>query len=395
MLIYFYRVSFSLENVNILATSLTGVFPSDVCSRSIEDPASTIRLECPLNCDSTLKNTIPDSGASNDCGGFESGLCSDYIGWGGSFGYGCGTYEIFDDPGCPSFGHLFPDEDGIRANDACCHCGGGECTTTCFNTTDKGCTNDDKWTAIVDNEIVSCDWFEENDEPGCANTYVTFLNMDNVSDPRESCCFCSEYCQDLYEWLDIRWDGIGYSCDWYKEWDEPGCPLYGYMWSDNDGITAREACCYCRGNDPTSAPTSSKCYNYIGWINERGYGCDWFEFNDDPDCPYEGALYPNGDNITANDACCYCGGGELVQVPSASPTQQNKPTVTPSVTPTDKPSHKYEPTVTPSIMPVCIDYIGWVAVNGFTCDWFEANDDSECSAYGAAPNEDVVTGRVA
>ena len=191
-----------------------------------------------------------DSDATNGCGGFGSGLCSDYNGWVDEYGVGCDWYEDNEDPGCPNDGPFFPNEDGITANNACCYCSGGnvECIT-CYNTTDDECTNDAEWTAIVDNDTISCDWFERNDIPGCSNTYFQFLTMDNVSDPRESCCYCSEYgCQDVYEWHDVRWseDGYGYGlgCDWYEYYDEPGCPNYGDKWPDNDDITAREACCY-------------------------------------------------------------------------------------------------------------------------------------------------------
>jgi len=76
----FNRTSFSPANVSLLATSFTGTFPSDLCHRSIVDPSSNVHLECPLNCDSVQENVTTDSDTSNDCGGFGSGLCSDYIG---------------------------------------------------------------------------------------------------------------------------------------------------------------------------------------------------------------------------------------------------------------------------------------------------------------------------
>ena len=303
----FDRTSFSLANVSLLATSVTGTFPIDACNRSIADPSSNVYLECPLSCDSVLENVATDTDASNDCSGFGSVFCSDYVGWIDEYGIGCDVYETFDRPGCPYVGNFFPNEDGIAANDACCYCGGGvfECNT-CFNTTDAGCKNDVEWTAIIDNETILCDWFEENDGPGCSNTYLQFLTMDNVSDPRESCCYCSEYgCQDLYEWEDVRYNGYGYGlgrgCYWYEKWDEPGCPKYGDKWSDTDGITAREACCHCRGYDRDSAPPA--CYDYNGWLDSYGEGCDWYEASDDPGCPFYGDN-ANENNITANDACC-------------------------------------------------------------------------------------------
>jgi len=394
----FDRTSFSLADVSLLATSFTGVFPNKLCNRSIEDPSSTLRLECPLNCDSMLDNVTIDSDASNDCGGLGSRLCSNYFEWLDDIGRGCDFYEQFDNPGCRATGDMSPKEDGITANDACCYCGGGECNTTCFDATDDECTNDNEWTAIVGNETISCDWFEDNDEPGCVNTYAYFL-MADVSDPRGSCCYCSEYCQDLPGWRDVRvHDDYGYvygwrgwECDWYEEWDEPGCPLYGDKWPDDDGITAREACCYCHGYDPDSAPPA--CYDYNGWEID-GLGCEGYELVEDPGCPYYGDCCPDEDGITGIDACCYCGGGGSMNIPSAYPSSKYAPTVTPSVTPTDKPSHQYEPTVTPSVTPTdkpshqyeptvtptvtCYDYNGWVE----NCDLLETNDDPGCPRYG-------------
>jgi len=388
----FDRTSFSPVNVSLLATSFTGALPSDVCNRIIEDSSSTARLECPLKCDSEL----------DDCGGFGSS-CYDYKRWVDSNEYGCDVYEYFGDAGCPYLGDCCPNDNGIAANDACCYCDGGEVEcNTCFNTTDKGCTNDAEWIAIFDNETISCDWFEENDMPGCANTYITFLIMDNVSDPRESCCYCSEYgCQDVYGWHDVRrYDyGWGHGCDWYEQYDEAGCPLYGDAWPDDDGITAREACCHCHGYDPASDPPPA-CYDYNGWVDVDERGCHWYEYRDAPNCTTLGDLYPNEDGITANDACCYCGGGGSMNIPSASPSYQYKPSTTPSVTPTDKPTHQYEPTVAPSVTssdkpihqyeptvtltatPACYDYIGWVDMRGNGCDWYVENDAPDCPMYG-------------
>ena len=136
-------------------------------------------------CASNVGLLDADSNASNDCGGFGSGPCSDYIGWVNVDGNGCDWYLNWDAPGCPYYGHAHPTEDGITASDACCYCGGGECNT-CFDTTDVYCTNDVNWTVIVGNKTISCNWFEDNNEPGFANTYIQFLTMDDVPDPRDS-----------------------------------------------------------------------------------------------------------------------------------------------------------------------------------------------------------------
>merc|ERR1712039_481717 len=39
-----------------------------------------------------------------------------------------------------------------------------------------------------------------------------------------------------------------------------------------------------------------------------GDGCDWYEANDSPGCPNYGNDYDAGQGV-AQDACCYCGGG--------------------------------------------------------------------------------------
>jgi len=377
-----------LVNVELLATSFIGVFPPDLCNQTIEDMFTTTRIECPVNCN----NVMEGGDASNDCKGFGSGLCSNYIDWVDRLGNSCDVYEEYENPGCPANGHLHHNSDNIAANDACCYCGGGECLGTCHVTIDKQCTNDMEWSVVIDNETISCDWFEDNDSPGCANTYSRFLQMENVSDPRVSCCHCSGYfCEDVSEWRDGRWGKFGadhyddddyvFSCLWYQKWDEPGCPLYGDKWPDSEGVTANEACCHC-GYDSVSIPPL--CHDYNGWIDKLGGGCDVYEFYDDPACPQYGSLFPNDDGISANEACCYCGGGSL-KFPSLSPTL--------SVVP----SYKYEPSATPSITPSeikpCNDYIGWIDSLGFGCNLYELYDDPGCPNQGPLwANDDNVTG---
>jgi hypothetical protein len=50
--------------------------------------------------------------------------------------------------------------------------------------------------------------------------------------------------------------------------------------------------------------------NTVGWVDEDGDGCDWYEANDLPGCPNEGHWY-SGDMGVANDNCCYCAGGPV------------------------------------------------------------------------------------
>jgi hypothetical protein len=62
-------------------------------------------------------------------------------------------------------------------------------------------------------------------------------------------------------------DGVGDGCDWYEENDEPGCEERGESCPAIDGSTAKESCCYCflSNNSMTSpsitssaSPTASK-----------------------------------------------------------------------------------------------------------------------------------------
>ena len=41
-------------------------------------------------------------------------------------------------------------------------------------------------------------------------------------------------------------DGYGYGCNWYEENDKPGCPNYGWRYRGNMGV-ADDNCCYCFG----------------------------------------------------------------------------------------------------------------------------------------------------
>ena len=53
--------------------------------------------------------------------------CYDIPGWKDSYGSQCEWYTTFEEPGCPMWGHVFG-TDNLKAEDACCHCGGGTST---------------------------------------------------------------------------------------------------------------------------------------------------------------------------------------------------------------------------------------------------------------------------
>jgi len=69
---------------------------------------------------------------------------------------------------------------------------------------------------------------------------------------------------------------------------------------------------------PVSAPTSTCTGSTPGWVNVYGNGCDWYEQNDLPGCPYFGAYVGIDDSTgeliigepgsVGNGNCCYCFG---------------------------------------------------------------------------------------
>ena len=90
-------------------------------------------------------------------------------------------------------------------------------------------------------------------------------------------------CIDTPGWIDSEGDG----CDWYELADVPSCPTYGDMYEGSMGV-ANDNCCHCRGNGDQTVEVvvgSSPCTgNTAGWVDEDGFGCDWYEMNDQPGC---------------------------------------------------------------------------------------------------------------
>jgi protocatechuate 3,4-dioxygenase beta subunit len=60
-------------------------------------------------------------------------------------------------------------------------------------------------------------------------------------------------CTDTPDWVDGEGDG----CDWYKENNEPGCEEDGEECPAEDGSTAKENCCYCFPTSNQTRPLSS------------------------------------------------------------------------------------------------------------------------------------------
>jgi hypothetical protein len=121
---------------------------------------------------------------------------------------------------------------------------------------------------------------------------------------------------------------------------------------------------------PTPTPT---CFDVYHWEDYVGDRCDWYESNDEFGCPnWGGVPGPDSNNniITANEACCHCGGGTGTARPTPAPVVLQTPApVAPTpapvvlqtpapVAPTSAPVVLQTPAPvapTPNPAPACID----------------------------------------
>uniref|UniRef100_A0A7S2KPR4 Uncharacterized protein n=1 Tax=Leptocylindrus danicus TaxID=163516 RepID=A0A7S2KPR4_9STRA len=166
--------------------------------------------------------------------------------------------------------------------------------------------------------------------------------------------------ESIYPWLECRdvdnWaDNDGSDCDWYSR--PPGgvdsfldddtyyelngitsrCDYFGSCCANGAtgaiaNLTANKACCACGGGIPTL------CNDVGEWVDSLGRDCDWYSENGDDDslgddgtrCRDNDEYYAN-DGYTASTACCACGGG---------------------------------------VVGTCADYEGWETADGYGCKWY-------------------------
>jgi len=173
------------------------------------------------------------------------------------------------------------------------------------------CTdNPEGWTDV---DGFNCPWFAEGSN-NCAFVGNNHANKDGIT-AIEACCACgggstldtpeptAPPCTDE-GWLDFYGD----TCEWYAVNDH--CAKYGDIWAKNGGIAANEACCACGGGSTldTPEPTAPPCTdNPEGWQDYHEHNCEWYAVNNH--CAKFGNDFAKNDGITANDACCACGGG--------------------------------------------------------------------------------------
>jgi len=175
---------------------------------------------------------------------------------------------------------------------------------------------------------------------------------------------------------------VGDDDEYYSE-EDTRCDRFGTSF-ENNGFTARTACCVCGGGyklgqDPSMAPTSTPtptsittksptkspqpseslqpseyCQDVIGWHASDGeqYDCSWFRLTVGDDdfydqfigtrCELWGSGFENMGHV-ADTACCICGGGYRGgnTVPSSRPTEYF------STPPSMKPTIMVPPTKSP------------------------------------------------
>jgi V8-like Glu-specific endopeptidase len=113
---------------------------------------------------------------------------------------------------------------------------------------------------------------------------------------------------------------------------------------------------------PAPTPTPA-CIDVYHWQENDpyNYGCDWYE-SDVTNCQIYGDFMGTdgyGNPMTANDACCFCGGGTGTAAPTPAPVFLQTPApVAPTSAPTPAPVVLQTPAPvapTPNPAPACID----------------------------------------
>lgn len=201
-------------------------------------------------------------------------------------------------------------------------------------------------------DYIGCDWIELTD-PQCSVS--KFESNHNYEYPYKSCCNCGS-CVDTNPYEE--------SCPWYEQYATAGCSDYKTEYSLETSL-----CCWCEGglafsdifpsfpptitNSPHISPT---CNDFEDWQDDYNYTCLWYETFDEPFCPLYGSMH--AENVTAAEACCYCGGG----------IDESRPTTFPTVTS----SHIVYETSSPTVS--CSNFEDWSDLNGRNCDWYTMND---------------------
>ena len=250
--------------------------------------------------------------------------------------------ESAEDLGAPgrddSFGHGL-----VRADLAMAYLDSGFTPSpTAAPTPAPPCTDEPEGWHDIDGSFYNCAWYAQGNN--CAAYGDSYAN--NGITANMACCACGggvpdgppataaptvsptlsptppPTCGDEPNWHDS--DGVTFNCEWYAQ--KTNCAVYGDNY-ENNGKTANAACCVCGGGlgnpSPSAAPTvtttaepsasptaaATQCTDAPeGWYDIDGpyYDCEWYSIGSY--CEFYGDGYANN-GVTANMACCACGGG--------------------------------------------------------------------------------------
>jgi len=181
--------------------------------------------------------------------------------------------------------------------------------------------------------ITICETFLSTDDQFCNNAYNDIVSSNSrvpsfspsvSSIPTESVS-PTVACTDYHNYFDAFGDG----CDFYEQNEEAGCPKWGNISVNPNANSPQDACCHCYGG----VNENINCEDYENFQDAAGDSCEWYAVYDDYLCPVWGN-YGEDDSgatflLTAETACCHCGGGTLI-----SPT--NSPSRYVSSTPTER-----------------------------------------------------------
>jgi len=127
---------------------------------------------------------------------------------------------------------------------------------------------------------------------------------------------CADYAPDEGLWYDPL--GEAYGCEWYASDDGEHCGEFASVQNPNFGRTANEACCVCGGGVPytetgtSTWTTTTECFDWQpspqeDWYDGKGNTCKYYERE-----LLVSSTCTESENfgMTADQACCACGGGE-------------------------------------------------------------------------------------
>ena len=400
-------------------------------------------------------------------GGVENNICENEPGWywGGNPMFTCAN-SVRTDADCQLISRTFSPFNGKTATEACCVCGGGThvgpvtpsptnnptTSPTTSPTSEPTKSASDHPTSSPTTNPTDSPTEKCFDEPGwywggnpihtCANT-LSEAFCDTISDlgsfkgktAAHACCVCgggahiaapsdppSSSPSEIFSSApsrapcehDERWYYMGneeFTCEVVTPAFCPNVNLH-----PQNGLYASEACCLCGGGihvtkSPTATPTASptvkpsvsptipeQCTDVPGWFWAGVHSCDVIA----PTTCDSISTFFTHNGLTANDACCICGGGlatsttKPTKTPTASPTIA--PTTSPTVSPTDSPTAgptseptanlTSSPTSTPSASDqlattVCTDESDWYWNNNpnLKCDTISSSDCDAISKF--------------